>query len=109
MTRAEVDPIIDGARVSATASAYCKGHDLKDPLISPLFGDAHGLPRLLIQVGDAETLLDDSRRFAGKAEAAGVNVTLEVWPHMPHVWHVFAPMLQESNDAIEHLGAFLRH
>lgn len=108
VTRAEVDPIIDGARVAATASVYCKGYDLKVPLISPLFGDLHGLPRLLVQVGDAETLLDDSRRFAAKAETAGVEVTLEVWPAMPHVWHVFAPVLQESNDAIEHLGAFLR-
>ncbi len=108
VTRADVDPIIDGARVSSTARVYAKGTDLKDPLVSPLFGDLHNLPRLLIQVGDAETLLDDSRRFAAQAKAAGVDTMLEVWPEMPHVWHVFAPFLPQANEAIEQLGRFLR-
>ena len=63
---------------------------------------------LLIQVGDAEVLLDDSSRVAEKACSAGVDVTLEVWLEMPHVWHAFAPFLPEALLAIERIGAFVR-
>jgi acetyl esterase/lipase len=70
--------------------------------------DRRLLPPLLIQVGDAEVLLDDSTRVAEKASRAGVEVTLEVWPEMPHVWHAFAPFLPEATQAIEHIGAFVR-
>ena len=59
-------------------------------------------------MGDAETLLSDSTRFAEKAETAGVDVTLEVWPEMPHVWHFFAPVLPESQQAINNIGAFVK-
>jgi epsilon-lactone hydrolase len=66
-----------------------------------------GLPPVLIQVGDAEVILDDSTRFAAKARADGVDVTLEVWPEMPHVWHAFAGLLPESDQAIHAIGNWL--
>jgi acetyl esterase/lipase len=53
-------------------------------------------PPTLIQVGDAEVLLDDSTRFAAKVRGAGGKVTLEVWPEMRHVWHAFAGLLPED-------------
>jgi epsilon-lactone hydrolase len=62
----------------------------------------------LIQVGTAETLLDDASRFAERAKKAGVNVTYEPWENMIHVFQVFAPMLDEGQQAIEKIGAFVR-
>jgi len=79
-----------------------------DPLVSPVHADMTGLPTLLIQVGAAETLLDDNLRVAEAARAAGVEVELEVWPDMIHAWHVFAPMLEEGRRAISRIGEFVR-
>ncbi len=88
----------DGMRESA--ATYLAGADPRHPYASPLYADMHGLPPILIQVGDAEVILDDSTRFAAKARAAGVDVTLEVWDQMPHVWHAFAGLLPESGQVI---------
>lgn len=107
-TRADVDPVIDPGNTAGTFRAYTGGGDVTQPLVSPLFGEFHGLPPALFQVGDAETLRDDSVRAAEKARAAGVGATLEVWPEMPHVWHFFAPVLPQANEAIERIGAYLR-
>ena len=110
-TRAEGDPIIpaDPAALTMMEMVYCQGNaKLDDPLVSPLFGDLTGLPPLLIQVGDAEVLLADSTRIAERAEAAGVDVTLEVWDEMPHVWQAFAGFLPEADEAIEHIGRFVQ-
>lgn len=107
-TRVDVDPIIEAARVGSTGKGYFGDGDPKNPLLSPLFADLSGLPPLLIHVGDAETLLDDSTRIAAKAKEAGVDATLEVWPEMPHVFHVFAPYLPESTRAIAQIGEFIR-
>ena len=66
------------------------------------------MPPLLVQVGTAEVLLDDSIDFAERAKAAGVDVTLEVWDDMPHVWQVFASILPEGQQAIDRMGEFIR-
>ncbi|HVA79841.1 MAG TPA: alpha/beta hydrolase fold domain-containing protein, partial [Candidatus Binataceae bacterium] len=66
-----------------------------------------GLPPMLIQVGDAEILRDDATRVAARAKAAGVNVELEVWPEMVHVWQVFAKILPEGQQAIDKIGAYV--
>jgi monoterpene epsilon-lactone hydrolase len=110
-TRKDKDPILSGGPegIRITAQVYLQGRaDAKDPLASPLYGDLTGFPPLLVQVGDHEVLLDDSTRLAEKAKQAGVDVTLEVWPEMPHVWHAFAPFLPEATRAIEQIGAFVR-
>ena len=110
-TRAAADPILAtaGAAIPALGAAYTQGRaDPLSPLCSPLNGDLRGLPPLLIQVGDAEVLLDDSTRIAAKAKAAGVDVTLSVYPEMPHVWQLFAPFLPEASAAIEEIGGFVR-
>jgi acetyl esterase/lipase len=90
------------------ASLYYGDHDPQSPLISPLFGDLSGFPRLLIQVGEDEILLSDSIRLADKATMAGVNMKLTVWPGMWHVWHTFVPFLPEAKQAVEQIGKFIR-
>jgi len=109
-SKASVDPIVQRDPLQRMATAYLGGADAKTPLASPLFADLAGLPPLLVQVGTAETLLDDSTRLAERARAAGVAVSLDVWDDMVHVWHAFAFLLPEARQAIERIGAFLeRH
>jgi monoterpene epsilon-lactone hydrolase len=106
--KASVDPLIQKAYLMELAAAYLKGADPRTPLASPLYADLRGLPPMLIQVGSAETLLDDSVRLAGAAGAAGVRVTLEVWPDMIHAWHLFYPQLADGRRALAQVGAFIR-
>jgi acetyl esterase/lipase len=87
---------------------YLVNVDPHNPLASPLFGDLHGLPPLLIQVGSDEVLLSDSTSFAKRAKEAGVDVTLEVWPGMQHVWQFAASFLPEGRQAIERIGKFIQ-
>lgn len=107
-TRAAVDPMVQKGPLLEMAGAYLQGADTKNPLASPLYGDFKGLPPLLIQVGNAETLLDDTTRIEAKLKAAGVDVTVEIWDEMIHVWHLFAPMLDKGQEAIERIGKFVR-
>jgi monoterpene epsilon-lactone hydrolase len=107
-TRKAVDPIVTREAVGEMAQWYLGGADAKTPLASPLFADLSSLPPLLIQVGDHEVLLDDSVQLAERAGAAGVNVSLDVWPGMIHVWHWFFPMLDEGQQAIDRIGDFIR-
>jgi epsilon-lactone hydrolase len=107
-TRAAADVLLtpDGAREAA--DWYLAGQDPRHPYASPLYADLRGLPPILIQAGDAEILRDDSTRFAAAARAAGVDVTLEVWDEMPHVWHAFAGLLPEADQAVNRIGGWLR-
>ena len=107
-TRAAADPMITKVQILQIADLFLGGSDPKDPLAAPLHGELGGLPPLLIHVGDAEVLLDDSTRFAAKAKAAGVDVTLEVWPDMVHVWHASAGYVPESDQAIARIAEFAR-
>jgi acetyl esterase/lipase len=107
-TRADVDPMVTEAVLSRMVHDYLQGGDARQPLASPLYADLRGLPPLLMQVGDAEVLLDDTTRVADKARAAGVDVTLEIYPEMIHIFQLFAPILPEGQQAIERIGAFLR-
>ena len=107
-TRAAADLMIQPARLKETADLYANGADLRQPQLSPLHGDYAGLPPLLIQVGDAEVLLDDATRVAAIAEAAGVDVTLEVWDEMPHVFQAFVGLLPESDQAVARIGQWVR-
>ena len=106
-TRADVEVMLKPAGMPETAAAYLAGADPRHPRASPLYADLHGLPPILIHVGDAEVILDDSTRFAARAQAAGVDVTLEIWDEMPHVWHAFAGLLPEADEAVARLGAWL--
>ncbi|MBI2914121.1 MAG: alpha/beta hydrolase [Chloroflexi bacterium] len=107
-SRAEVDPMVQREALLQSAKAYLGGADPRSPLAAPLYADLTGLPPLLIQVGTAETLLDDATRLAKKAREAGVDVTLEPWDDMIHVWQIFAAMLPEAQQAIDRIGEFVR-
>ncbi|HYD19433.1 MAG TPA: alpha/beta hydrolase, partial [Patescibacteria group bacterium] len=85
-----------GARIAIGASFYLNGADPRTPLASPLYADLHGLPPLLVHVGADEVLLDDSTRLAERAQAAGVEVALRIWPDVPHVWQLFHRYIPEG-------------
>ncbi|MEO9191962.1 MAG: alpha/beta hydrolase [Acetobacteraceae bacterium] len=106
--KAAVDPMIQKPYLQELATAYLAGGDPRAPLVSPLHADLRGLPPLLIQVGAAETLLDDSVRLAGVAGAADVAVTLEVYPEMIHVWPLFHQQLAAGRRALGAAGRFMR-
>ena len=105
---ADVDPLVERRGLLQMAQAYLDGADPRTPLAAPLYGDFTGLPPLLIQVGTAETLFDDATRLAERARSAGVDVTLEPWDDMIHVWQFFAATLPEGQQAIDRIGAFIR-
>ena len=105
---APIDPFLQREALELMAGLYMGAQDRCSPDASPLYSDLRGLPPLLLLVGSTETLLDDSRRLAARANVAGVDATLEVWDDMIHVWPLFAPMLPEGQRAIDRIGAFIR-
>jgi epsilon-lactone hydrolase len=108
ITKDDVDPIIHKGYLGELADAYVPpGMDRKDPRVSPLYADLKGLPPILVQVGSAETLLEDATRFAAAAGAADVSVTLEIWPHMIHAWPMWNAALKPGRSALAHAGAFM--
>lgn len=102
------DVILPAAVVDFGAAAYAAGRDLRDPYISPLYGDLSGLPALLVQAGGGEILLDDARAFASRAVDCGVDVTLSIAPGMWHVWQLMAPLLPEATRAVDEIARFVR-
>ena len=106
--RRRTEPIGMAERLRKMALIYAAGHDLQDPQISPVYAKLSGLPPLLLQVGDNEIMLGDAKRLAEQARAAGVDVTLDVWPGMFHIWHMLAPILPEANQAIDRIANFVR-
>ena len=107
------DPTIPNNTVAITASQewaamYAGDADRKDPQLSPLFGDYEGICPLLLQAGSVEMICRDTERVAARARDAGVEVVEEIWDDMFHVWQGFAPMLPEGQDAIDHIGEWIR-
>ena len=106
-TRAKVDPRLTLQELSL-GGHYVGNNDPRHPLISPLYAHLHGLPPLLIQAGNDDMLLSDSTRLADQAKNAGVDVTLDVWDRMWHVFHLHVPRLPEARRAIDAIGTFVR-
>jgi acetyl esterase/lipase len=107
-TKEDIDPLITRSVVADVAEAYLGGVAPETPYVSPLHGDVHGFPPVLIQVGEREMLHSDAERFAARLAEAGSPVTLEVWPGMVHVWHLHHARLDKGREALARLGAFLR-
>ena len=106
-TRAEADPLFVREQAAELIQAYLNGHDPKDPLASPLYGNFVGLPPVRVQVGDDEVLLDDSVRFVERAVAAGIDAQLEVWEGMPHGFVGSIGQTQAAASALSAIGEFL--
>jgi len=108
-TKEGIDPLFTRAALVAMGENYSAGEDLSQELLSPaISADLTGLPAVLIQVGSNELLLDDSTRFAIRAAAANVDVTLDVTGDAPHVFPSLIGMLDEADLALERAALFLR-
>jgi acetyl esterase/lipase len=109
MSKATIDPLIHKEYLQELADTYVPaGMDRKDPRVSPLYADFRNFPPMLIQVGSAETLLDDATRLAAQAGVADVAVTLEIWPDMIHAWPLWNAHLDDGRRAIANAGSFIR-
>lgn len=103
------DPLLITDNIKKAALIYAGLENLKNPLVSPVYGDFKGFPPLFIQVGTEELLYDDAVTLEEYARSAGVDVTLKIWPGMWHVWHVMGKVLPESGKAIEEIGIYARN
>jgi acetyl esterase/lipase len=107
-TNRHSDAVISADAIPLVAALYADGHPLNDPYISPVFGQYNGFPPTLLQVSMDEVFLDDSVRVAHRMREAGVEVELDRWPGVPHVWQGFGACLPEARQAIEDIGKFVR-
>ncbi len=107
-SKAQEDPMVQREMLQQWTNAYLGKAPARTPLAAPIHANLKGIAPLLIQVGSAETLLDDSIRLAARAGAQEVSVRLETWPEMIHVWHFFHPMLADARRALAVAGNFIR-
>ncbi|TSE02906.1 alpha/beta hydrolase [Mesorhizobium intechi] len=107
-TRAEADPIFTRGVLQAFADLYLQGQDATNSKASPLYAQLRDLPPIRIDVGDDELLLADSIRYADRARAAGVDVTLSIWEGMPHVFQSSLGRFRAAEQSVDAIGAFLR-
>jgi acetyl esterase/lipase len=107
-SQATLDPIMDPRCLPDFVRLYADETEVRSPLASPLFGDYAGLPPLLIQVGEYEIIRDDAARVAERARADGVEVTLEVWEGMFHVFQSHEPLLPEGREAVARMAEVIR-
>ncbi len=107
-TKAKAEAILTKDVLREWALCYTDGSNLTNPLVSPLYGDFHGFPPLLIQAGSEEILLDDSILLAEKARSAGVDVTLKIWDGMWHVWQALGDLIPENKKTFEEIGQFVQ-
>lgn len=105
---ADVDPMLTKDGLDEFAAAYLAGQDAANPLASPVLGDFTGVAPMLIHAGGAEILLSDAAALAEKAGLDGVDVRLEIWPEMIHVWHAFSGQLGAGKRAIAVAGEWMR-
>jgi monoterpene epsilon-lactone hydrolase len=107
-TKAKIDPFTPGGAWNVFSTYYVGDNDPGLPWISPLYGDLRGLPPILIYAGDRDVLFDDSTRFAEKAKAAGVDVTLRVGEGLFHCYPVCGSLFPEAQQAMDEICAFIK-
>jgi len=89
------------------SSAYLRGHPVTDKLVSPRYGNFEGFPPVLLQTSNVECLRDDSILLYLKMCNNNVDVILDVHNMVPHVWHLYGPLLEESMVSLQRIGEFL--
>ena len=107
-TKAKAEAILNKDVLHEWALCYTDESNLTNPLVSPVHGEFHGFPPLLIQVGSEEILLDDSTLLVEKAKSAGVHVTLKIWDGMWHVWQALGDLIPENKKTFEEIGQFVQ-
>ncbi|MEM7364164.1 MAG: alpha/beta hydrolase [Pseudomonadota bacterium] len=107
-TNERADPMLTPTILNVCAKAYVGDRDASAPLASPLFADHRGFPATLIHVGSTEILLSDATRLRDRMQVSGVDVALEEWPKMAHVFHLFGKRMPEALEATSKLGQFMK-
>lgn len=107
-TNAKVERLISREMSLNMAGVFLGTASPRDPLANPLFADFAGFPPTYIQVGGYEAILDDARRVAERARAAGVDCRCDVYPEMQHVFQFMAGRAPEADDAIASLAAWVK-
>lgn len=107
-TRAEADPVFTRGVLQGFADMYLHGQDAANPKASPLYAQLPGVPPIRIDVGNDEVLLADAIRYAEKAQAAGLGITLAVWESMPHVFQSSLGQFLAAEQSLNAIGDFLR-
>lgn len=107
LTCSTTDPLLSRETSKLHADWYVGKQDRRISKISPVFADLCQFPPMLIQVGEHEILRSDAERLSENARLVGVDITLEIWEGMWHVWHLSAGYMPESQQAIERIGAFV--
>ncbi|WP_345073775.1 alpha/beta hydrolase [Hymenobacter fastidiosus] len=98
--------LLEALTMRGWGGQYAADLSLAHPLISPVQAELHDLPPLLLQVSDAEVLCDDVLGFAGKAQLAGVPVTLQTFEGLVHWWHLFWRVVPEARQALDKVATF---
>jgi epsilon-lactone hydrolase len=107
-TNEKVDNVLvsrDGFCDAATV-IYAHGHDLKDPLISPVYGDMHGFPPTILTTGTRDLLLSNTVRVHRKLRRAGVDAVLQVYEGESHAQYQADDTAPESKEAFGEIAAF---
>ncbi len=107
-TNASADAMLTEKALHNMAGHYLGELDRTAALASPLFADLSGLAPMLVHVGSTEILLSDSERLVERVQAAGGEISLQIWPKMPHVFQIFAARIPEAKQAIEQLAQFIK-
>ncbi len=101
------DPLLHPRAGRIYRESYLAHNDARNPLISPVFGDWHGLPPLLVHAGEDEFLRDDAVRIDELAKAAGVDMRLEIYPRMWHDWQLYLT-LPQAVQSLDDIAQFLK-
>jgi len=107
VANAEADPMFGPQAIIHKSAHYLRGANPTDPRASPFWAELSGLPPLLMIAGSTEVMLDDTVRFAEKADKSGVSITLRTITEAPHSF-AYMPGLPEAAAATAEIISFFR-
>jgi epsilon-lactone hydrolase len=104
----DVNPTLYIREMRAWAGHYAGDFPVEHPQISPIHADLSGLPPMLMQVSDMDSLIDENLFLAKKALAAGAKLEVQEWRGLLHVWQVFWRELPQAQEAVDKLSVFVK-